>query len=124
MTLSTKVVLLFLILSYNVLIINGDSCDCQCCIGRFCDLKVLPKTFEVHRCWYGGVYYCLTRCISEYPKECGSPSSVVIPACQTSSTTSLNVFIIIITILFINYSFVDFFHFLNKSLCILSIKNY
>ncbi len=98
MNMSSKVVFLFLIILLNVLMINGDSCRCRCCTGQPCDLKPLPNTFEVQRCWLAGGYACFQRCKEEYPSQCGSSSATVIPVCRASSTFSLNVIFITATI--------------------------
>ncbi len=105
MNMPSKVVFLFLIMLLNGLMINGDSCRCRCCTGFLCDIKPLPNTFEVQRCWLAGGYSCLLRCKAEYPSECGSSSATVIPVCRASSTISLNIFLITVTF-FIHHLFI------------------
>ena len=49
-------------------------------------VELLPGDFRVDRCWRNGGYTCAERCKAEYPNQCGSTSSSVIPMCRASST--------------------------------------
>ena len=90
-----KLVFLFFLLLSNLLIVEGDECRCRCCQPKPCEWNLLPNVFHIDQCWRGGGRICLQRCIEEYPQECGSDSSAVVPACRASLTISLNGFIIL-----------------------------
>ncbi|UJR11801.1 hypothetical protein I4U23_015981 [Adineta vaga] len=78
--------------------INADLCACRCCSPKPCTPRVLPEVFEVNRCWYNGGRDCLNQCKTKYPNECRPDNAFAVPFCQSSSTISLNFFLISVSI--------------------------
>ncbi|UJR11799.1 hypothetical protein I4U23_015979 [Adineta vaga] len=74
--------------------INADLCACRCCSPKPCTPRVLSEVFEVNRCWYNGGRDCLNQCKTKYPNECRPDNAFAVPFCQSSSTISLNFFLI------------------------------
>lgn len=85
---------LILLILLKLITVDGDSCQCYCCSTKPCQIKLLENQFYVESCWKNGGRECLQTCIREYPNQCGTSSSIVIPKCQASSIDSFNLLII------------------------------
>ena len=75
----------FIVLLFNITCCNGDTCQCNCCVGNFCT-ATLQGTIPVSSCASSS---CDSLCKSQYSKCTEGPGSTIYQ-CKTDGRSTPN----------------------------------